>query len=91
MTLEQIAESLETNLSYEEAYDITVRDKSWLQLLLEDAYFNMAEQIDANSNNKTLVTYEAACEILDKSVLSVVMIYDEYLRRLERNLSSATP
>ena len=91
MTLQKIAETLETSLSFNQLYKRETGDKQWLEEILHSAYDGMCGKIKHISNGKEYLTYKDAATILDKCVLTVVLVYDEYLKELERNLSNATP
>ena len=91
MTLQKIAENLDTSLSYESMYERETENKPWLSDLLDEAYQALAENIKYKIDDVDCIDYKDASTIMDKALLTLVTIYDKYLAELERNLANATP
>jgi len=87
-TLEEIAESITTNESYNSAYK---KSSPWILNLLQEAYEEMGDHIVLTSTKKgkDYLSYLKAAEIMDKAVLTVAAIYETGLQQLKSKLNDA--
>lgn len=83
MTLDEIATSLETELSYEKAFRLIRSKHPWIADLLDEAYDAMCSKIKLRSDTKEFLSFDNAASIMDKVTLQMSLIYDRKIAELE--------
>lgn len=87
--LTDIYESIESDESYEAGYRRLLRKYPFLQELLNDGYDELCSHIKLHSEKHEFLRYDRAAETLDKVVLSLMTVFDQYLGALSR--ANGTP
>lgn len=86
MTLEQIVESIEIQKTLNELYAEKSKKSPWLMELFQQAYMKLADKIRLTSKTHSYVTYEHACYTLDNLGFTLIAIYEQRIRHLEKQL-----
>lgn len=83
MTLEEIALSIDSDLSLNKMYRVTSTKHPWISALLMEAYEALCGKIKFRSDTNEYLSYDNAAKVLDSIVLTISMIYDRKIAELE--------
>lgn len=85
-TIKEVAENFSSDSSLNQLYKKAIKNKSWLVELLEEAYVAIAENVKLRSETRDYVDFDHACTVMDRVVIQVSCIYEEYIRRMKNNV-----